>query len=316
MNYLRRNLFQLILLTGLLVTLSLATPVKAQDSTTISIIPPKFELFANPGDIITETIRIRNDSETPQTYGVLVEDFSSSGEEGKVVLEEGQEDTVYSLRKWIELSSTNLLIQPGEETIFPFTISVPKSAEPGGHYASILFQIGGADVNPDQTVTSVQHRVGSLVLLRVSGNVVEQASIESFQAPAYSRQGPVDLSLRIKNEGTTHVRPSGTIIITNMFGKKVDEIPLNGLNVFPGAIRKMDTTWDKGTLLGQYTATLVATYGQQNLPLTAATKFVVISPIAGILMVVGVIAALLFTISALQGRNRLLKALKVIISGE
>lgn len=317
MKYFKHCLIKLFPLATFLLFIGLATSdqVKAQDSTTLSIIPPKFELFANPGDIITETIRVRNDSAIPQTYGVLVEDFSSSGEEGKVVLEEGEDDSQYSLKKWIELSSTSLVIQPGEETVFPFTVSVPNSAEPGGHYASILFQIGGTGAVEDQSVTSVQHRVGSLVLLRTSGNVIEQASIETFKAPAYSRKGPVTFSLRIKNEGTTHIRPAGTIVITNIFNHKVDEIPLNGLNVFPGAVRKMDTTWEKGSLLGQYTATLVASYGQQGLPLTNATKFTVISPIAATIIVIGLISALLFVVSAIQGRNRLLKALKVIISG-
>lgn len=313
---LRRRFIQLLSVFILLTLAGSPSNLQAQEAASLTIIPPKFELFANPGDIVTETVRVRNDTQAPQTYGILVEDFSSSGEDGRVVLEEGQDDTTYSLKKWIELSSTNIIVQPNEEVVFPFTINVPRNAEPGGHYASVLFQIGGTGVNPDETVTSVQHRVGTLVLLRVSGNVVEEATVESFQAPTYSQTGPVNFTLRVKNDGTTHIRPAGTIVVTNMFGRKVDEIPLNGLNVFPGSIRKMDTTWDKGTLLGQYTATLVATYGQQNLPLTAATKFIVISPLAAVLIIVGVISALLFILSALQGRNRVLKALKVIVSGE
>ncbi len=286
----------------------------AQDTSTLTIVPPKFELFANPGDVITETIRVRNDSPTPQSYGILIEDFSSAGEEGRVVLEEGENDSQFSLKKWIEPSSKNLTIQPAEEVVFPFTIAIPKDAEPGGHYASILFQIGGGG-EANEGVTSVQHRVGSLILLRISGNVVEEAQIETFQAPVYSKSGPVIFNLRIKNNGTTHIRPNGTIVITNVFGKKVDELPLNGLNVFPGAIRKMETTWDKKSLLGHYTATLVATYGQQNLPLTAASKFTVISPVAAVIIVVAIISGILFILSAIQGKSRLLKALKVIITG-
>jgi P pilus assembly chaperone PapD len=56
----------------------------------ITIIPPKFELFANPGDQLTESLRVRNESVSPITYQILVEDFSTSGEEGQVILEEEQ----------------------------------------------------------------------------------------------------------------------------------------------------------------------------------------------------------------------------------
>lgn len=289
--------------------------VRAQSTAGITVIPPKFELFANPGDVVTETIRVRNDSDIPQTFGVVVEDFSATGEEGKVVLEEDQQEADnYSLKSWVEPSSQNVFIQPNQEATFPFTIAVPKDAEPGGHYASILFQLGTGEPIPG--AASVQNRIGTLVLLRVSGNVVEKAEIESFSAPVYSQKGPLTFDLRVKNDGTTHIRPAGTIVITNMFGQKVDEIPLNGANVFPGAVRKMDTDWNKQALLGHYTATLVATYGQQSLPLTAATKFTVASPTALILIGVGAIAGVIFLISLITGRNRLLKALKILTTGK
>lgn len=288
--------------------------VAAQQSAGITIIPPKFELFANPGDVVTETIRVRSDSEIPLVFGILVEDFSSAGEDGNVVLEEGESDASYSLKSWIEPSSENIQLQPGEETTFPFTITVPRDAEPGGHYASVLFQLGGGSTEPG--VTNVQHRVGSLVLLRVSGNVVEEAAIETFNTPVYSQSSPIAFQLRVKNDGTTHIRPTGTIIITNMFGQKVDEIPLNSANVFPGAVRRMETEWNPGNVLGHYTATLVATYGQQSLPLTSATKFTVASPLAVIMLVVGVVAGLIFLISLISGRKRLATALKVLTTGK
>ncbi len=301
----------LLLLILFSLSPSFVIPIYAQPLG-ITIIPPRFELFANPGDIISESIRISNNSDGIQSFGVLIEDFSSAGEEGHVILEEGENDTQYSLRQWIEPSSENITIQPREEITFPFTIVVPKDAEPGGHYASVLFQIGG---EPIEGVTSVRHRIGALILLRVSGNVAEEAQIESFTAPTYSKKGPIEFELRVKNNGTTHIRPSGTIIVTNLFGKKVEEIPVNGLNVFPGVIRKMTTQWDQENLLGHYTATLVATYGQQNLPLTAATKFTVISPLAAILLIVGSIAGIVFILSVVSGRNRLIKALKILTTG-
>ena len=194
----------------LLFIVFLPVSAYAQGSAGLSVIPPKFELFGNPGDVLSESIRIQNVSDTPQSFSVLIEDFSSTGEQGNVVLEEGESDNAYSLKNWVELSSENIIVQPGDEFTFPFQISIPSNADPGGHYASILFQIGGGEEIPG--VASVQHRVGSLVLLRVSGNVVEDAEIETFRAPSYSQSGPVNFELRVKNNGTTHIRPSGTII--------------------------------------------------------------------------------------------------------
>jgi hypothetical protein len=288
-------------------------PIYAQTARSMTITPPRFELFANPGEQISDIIRVRNDSNVPATYTILVEDFTSAGEEGQVVLEEGESDQLFSLAKWIVPEVTEITLQPGEEKPLNFLINVPKDAEPGGHYASVLFQAGGEQV---QGGASVAQRVGNLILLRVSGNVTENAVIETFSTPSYSQSTPLNFSLRIKNNGNTHIRPKGTIVITDMFNKKIDELPLNGQNVLPGVVRKMDTEWAKSNMLGYYTATLVATYGQQNLPLTAATKFLVVSPTAAILIGIGTIAAILFILSLISGKSRLLRALRVIISGK
>lgn len=279
----------------------------------LTIIPPKFELFANPGDTVTEKIRVRNESDAPVTYAIVTEDFASSGEEGGVTLEEPGSESGYSLATWLEPDRQDLILQPLEEATLTFNINVPRDAEPGGHYASLLFSSGGTDVPGAANVTQ---RIGSLVLLRVSGNVDENATIETFEAPSYSQSGPISLTLRVLNQGNVHIRPKGTIVITDLFGRKVEELPLNGANVLPGAVRKMTTEWNKDNLLGRYTATLVATYGQQNLPLTAATKFTVMSPTAAVLLGIALIAAIIFIISLISGRGRLKKAFKALTSGD
>lgn len=307
------QLAQMLITTPILVFLFMlsATNLQAQ-SQNITIIPPKFELFANPGDSVTEQIRVKNDSTFPVTYGIVLEDFSTAGEEGQVVLEEPSSNN-YSLANWIEPESKDIVLQPGEERALTFTINIPKDAEPGGHYASLLFSSGG---DPVPGAASVTQRVGSLILLRVSGNVSETATIESFTIPSYSQKGPIIFSLRVKNDGNVHVRPKGTIIITNLFGKKVDEIPLNGANIIPGAVRKMETEWNKDNIFGVYTATMVSTYGQQNIPLTAAARFTVASTTVIILLAVALITGLFLILSLISGRKKLLKALRIMTSND
>lgn len=303
-----KNFFQIF--TFVFIFALFASDTHAQDAgRSITILPPKFELFANPSDIVSERIRLRNDSSFPASYTVKIEDFTSSGEEGHVVLEEFSNDSAYSLAAWIEPEKREITLQPGEESSLSFNINVPRDAEPGGHYASIIFQSGGTSIEGG---ASVAQRIGSLILLKITGNVEEIAEIESFDAPSRSQEGPISFSLRLNNDGNVHIRPKGTIIITNLFGKKIAEFPLNGANVLPGATRKMETEWDETNLLGSYTATLVATYGQQSLPLTAATRFTVASTTSIVLLVIGGLAVLMFIASLFSGRSRILKALRVL----
>lgn len=252
------------------------TQAQAEGARSITVIPPSFELFANPGDVINDKIRVRNDSKVATSYSIVTEDFKAVGEEGSIdLIDEGQSNTSYSLAKWVTPSVKSFSIEPGGEKEVPFSITVPKDAEPGGHYCSVLVKIGG-DAQVD-TGAAVSSRVGSLILLRVSGNVKEEASIESFNTTQnYYKGSPVVFDLRVKDNGNNHIKPKGTIVITDLFGQKVTELPLNGLNVLPGAVRKMSTEWKfSANLISRYTGTLVATYGQQNKPLSASTSFYV-----------------------------------------
>jgi len=194
-----RLIDSLYLFTTLICLWSFAffpSPVSAQTpGKGLTVIPPKFELVANPGEVVIEKVRLRNESEFPVTYAVATEDFASSGEEGAVTLEgETPAITGYSLATWIMPATKEVVLQPKEEVTFNFRIEIPKEAEPGGHYASILFSSGG-EVQPG--AAAVTSRIGALVLLRVSGNVNEQAEIETFETASYSPKGPVVFTLRL-----------------------------------------------------------------------------------------------------------------------
>lgn len=275
----------------------------------VTIIPPSFELYANPGENISDKIRVRNDSGSEVSYQVLVEDFKAVGEEGSVdLIDDTQPNTTYSLAKWVIPEPRSFTLAANQEKEIPFSINVPKDAEPGGHYCSVLFQIGGGDPKAAGGGASVASRVGSLILLRVSGNVKEDASVESFStAQKYYEKGKVNFDLRVKDNGNNHIKPKGTIVITNIFGQKVAEVQLNGLNALPGAIRKMSTEWNpKNTFLAsRYTATLVATYGQQNKSLSATTSFIVFPKY--LIYIIAVV--LLVIIGLVVGRKRIRQAL-------
>src|ERR1044072_9859893 len=55
----------------------------------ITIIPPKFELFGNPGDTVSEKLKVRNDGDTDAPYQVQIEDFTAQGDTGDIDLIEG-----------------------------------------------------------------------------------------------------------------------------------------------------------------------------------------------------------------------------------
>lgn len=301
-----------ILLSGavfLFLNTSLFAQSSPQQSLGIALSPPTFELSANRGDTLTNTIRVENLNETPISVSVEKENFTALGEEGAVGLTE--EETPFSLASWITVSPQETVIPPKGNTIFTFQIHIPPNAEPGGHFGSLIFQVGGQKP-PQQTGAVVAQQLGSLILLKVAGKTKEGANIESFAAEKrFWEYGPVDFTIRIKNTGNVHIRPQGTITITNAFGKEIAKFPVNPKNVLPGAIRKIPVTWHQKSLIGKYTATVSLTYGTKGKILTASTVFWGFPLKVGGVILLG-LTIILFLLY--KGRRRIKLALKVLFS--
>lgn len=313
MNLFLRKTFPIFIIFVALLGFFPTVGVVHAQSTSTTIIPPSFDLFANPGDSLQEKIEVRNETATPQTYNLATEDFEAAGDTGSVQLVQGDPSRSYSLSTWISLNQQSITIPGHQQTNIAFSINVPNGAEPGGHYGAV--SISTAAPNSTPGVADVSQGQVSLILLRVSGAVTEKASVVNFTAPKYSEYGPISLNLLVHNSGDVHIKPTGTIIITDLFGAKVAELSLDGQNVLPGANRIMTTVWGEKNPIGRYTATLVANYGETHQAMLATTSFNVFPKPLAIAVGVAVIAVILFILGVFAGRKRIAKAMKVIAQG-
>jgi len=297
------------ILVGFFLSLFLISSkqVFALDAAGLALSPPTFEISANPGDNLENTIRVENLNDRPVKVIVEKRNFAAQGEEGAVSLTE-KEDT-FSLASWITVSPTDIEV-PAKGTItFTFRTSVPLNAEPGGHFGSIVFRIG-TPANLQQTGATLSQELGALVLLRIAGKTNEEATLESFvPTKRLWENGPVDFEIRIKNEGNVHLKPLGVITISNIFGKKIASFEVEPKNILPEAIRKSEGIWKQKFLFGKYTASLALSYGTQGKILTGSTTFIGFPYRAGGLVLAIII---IFALLIYRGRKRIRLALKVL----
>jgi hypothetical protein len=259
----------------------------------LEISPPVLELSADPGQTVTATIRVRNVSS-----GILIasgksDDFGASGEDGKpkLLLNE-QGATRFSLKYWVG-TVPNLTLAPQELKTATVNISVPKNAEPGGHFGVIRFTATPPDLQG--TGVSLSASVGTLVLLRVSGAVTDKLSVASFTATqdgktnSFFEHGPLSFTLRLQNDGSVHEKPTGTITIKSMFGSKVATVLVNQLggNVLPASVRRFDQSMANKQLFGRYTATFAGSYLDDNHKLVSSVSFWIIPWKLILLIIVG-----------------------------
>lgn len=289
--------------------------VKAQSqnstpSTGLAISPPTFEVSGNGGDVIKNSVKLENMNPYPVEIAVDRRNFTAIGEEGAVGLTE--DETSFSLASWIEVTPSSVTIPAKSSQYFSFSVKVPLNAEPGGHFGSLIFRTIPTE-KLEGSGASLAQEIGSLILLRIAGETVENASIESFATTKNIYEfGPINLEARIKNLGNVHTKPRGTIMITNLIGQKIDTITIDNKNILPGAIRKLEGTWNTKWRLGRYTATFVASFGD-NTQRSAITNFVVI-PYRLVLIIL--FAVLLLTIYLKKHKKRLAMAWKILKSGK
>jgi hypothetical protein len=293
--------------------IGLLSPALAQEdtqNTRISISPVTYNLTANPGDTLRQVIKVRNDAAVTQQVSIDVQNFTAVGEEGQVGLTD--EETSFSLAKWIEFEKSTFELGSGKEVQVPFLIRVPGNAEPGGHYASVFAHLGAA--NPgDVSGSSIGQKIASLVLLRVAGTVKEQAAVESFSVGEFEAGQSVPFDVRIRNQGSVHIRPQGFVTVNDTFGNKVADVAIDENNVLPDAVRRLEATWDKPGFMGRYTANALMYYGDANQQLTATTTFWII-PWKQLAIYGG--AALLVLVVLWFGRRRIGRSLKALVSGK
>ena len=298
-----------IILVGLIL---ISTAFAQKGEVGINISPLTFELTANPGDVLTNKLKVYNPTESVIGIKMEVEDFAVTGEAGQVVIEPAETET-YSLAKWITTEPLEFTLGPREQKFVDFTLEVPENAEPGGHYGSVLASTVGA-IGEEIIGTTIAQKVGALVLLTVAGEVKESLVVKEFSAPSFLEYGPVPFIIRFENTGTVHVRPRGFVVITDWRDKKVADVEFPQLNVIPGAVRKIETSWQNKWLLGKYTAMLVGGYGTTNTPFNPPVLTFWVFPWK---MALGIFfVLLLILVFFYKTRRRWQMAFRILLKGE
>lgn len=280
-------------LTVVAALVVVATLGFARSSSAISLVPPTLEFSTQAGQTVTGKIKIYNDDKDFKTYYLSTANFTAGGENGEPKF--SFQTDVSDLASWMTFDADKVELQPGASASVNVTITVPKAADPGGHYAGAFF----SSTPPAKGTVQVEQRTGTLVILRVEGAVREAASVQSFTSDSgkklFSRL-PVDLLVRVQNNGNVHFRPKGTVTVRNMFGGVATTIDLNPKEgaVLPNSVRKFDLMWKKDLdssksgsffaelgnqwnnfALGGYTAQVDATYGTTNQTLSGTFHFTV-----------------------------------------
>ncbi len=298
-------------LIALLIFLSLVlvSRVHAQeDKTGFSISPPSFEINANPGDKITNSIKIENISERALEINIKPQNFVAYGESGQVSITDTEVPA--SIKDWISTKITSLIVNPHTIALINFEVNVPNVVEPGTHYGALVFstQLGQNPING----ANILQEIGAIILIRIPGDVIENAELIHFSPDQqYFVDPKIKLNTLIKNTGSVHIKPTGLITITDILGNKIQTIEVTPRNILPGNNRQFDEEFDFQNV-GYYKASLQLFYKSGEKTIASEVWFVSIYKDRLIPITIGVSAVVVFYFIF---RKRINKALSIILKG-
>lgn len=267
----------------------LAHAAEKQGGSGLSISPVRSDLTINAGESKTITVTIKNVTAATTEYEAIINDFVAAKDndlgQPALILDDNKYAPSHSLKRYI-LPIPSVKIAPNESKDVKVTINIPKDAAAGGHYGAVRF-IPKAGVS-GQNIT-ISASVGSIILVKVPGDIKENTIIESFDVrqtenakngnSLFTQSKNLYSVVRFNNLGNTHEQPFGKIRLLKD-GKVLQENEINNLdpraNVLPDSIRRFEVKLDKVGNFGKYTVEGNFGYGTNGQLLSAKTSFWVI----------------------------------------
>lgn len=288
-----------LLLGALLLLLVLPYDALAQARSGISISPAIIQESIEPEEAQRYTITVSNRDDETKTYYARTRSIVGTNAGTPIYADRNAVPGPNELASWITLEQTEFLLEPGSRTSFDMVVEAPADASPGSHFASVI--ISSVPPSLERTGAAVAYDVSNVIIMRVAGDVIEQANIRQFSTDNYIYgSSNVEFEVRIENEGNVFVQPRGPLEIYNMFGKQVAQQIFNEKRegIFPYETRSFRTKWeDDGVGFGRYEAVLSPVYGEDGRKVTmSSTATFWVLPMNIILPALGVLAVLLLLV--------------------
>ncbi|MFH0859403.1 MAG: hypothetical protein ABH876_01335 [Patescibacteria group bacterium] len=266
----------------------------------VFVSPPVFEIELKPGENYRDEIYLLNKSELALPIESQVVNFSTFGETGSMNFDSEEEDISINPREWIKIEKPNFILEPNQSEKIKFEISLPENVEPGGHYATILFepklpsfyfeekdlktipQIGVLFLisiktegltEPQKPLTIVEFNIPENFHLKKLENFlisfagifteVQAAEEEAFSITETSH---LSFTLRIQNNDIYHTKPEGKLLILSTNGKIVGETEIKETTILPGKIRSFPIEFkpDLPEKLEKYLPSVISDFISRN----------------------------------------------------
>jgi len=311
------------LLTGFIgvVTMfvSVAVPYGAASAFTVS--PQSQEYVLAPGQSATGEVKASNPSDAEGKFYYVAEVVPYSvSDDGEYEPNFDAKDDHTDIVNWVTMSDDDEsdveevhgVLEPGEEGVARYTITVPKNARGGGQYFAVRVKtdVDAIQKAKEDDIVVINEVVGiaSLVFVEVSGDITVKGEITDNNIPAFFTAPPISTSFMVKNEGNTHAVVSYYLQVFPLFSDEevyTTEENMGTHYVLPGATRMITQTWEGTPSVGVFKVRQTVYYDSTDTEPSVTERMVIVCPIWLLFLIVFVIvAAIIWIVMRVRGRKK------------
>jgi hypothetical protein len=209
---------------------------------------PYFTYDASPGGYLVDHIAVINFATHAQTLNVYAVD-ATSGTNGYFTYAPKAAPR-RQVGTWLTVrtkSPGQVTIGPRATVILPVYLRVPTNASPGDHGGGVIVSLTSLVKGKHNALVKFEQRVATRVIIRVSGPLHPQLSIENLHA-SYSGQfnpfasGVVTVRYTVRNTGNALLGATQLVSVHGLFGSSAQAKDLPGVPLLlPGGAYNVST---------------------------------------------------------------------------
>ena len=253
--------------TTLVVTAALA-PRPAAAQTSVEASPMRVEMQAIPGASSTQSVTLTNAGTQLVRVRASLSDWYLS-KEGAPQFEDPGPARAYAASGWVRFAPPEFVIEGGSQATVRFTLTVPQDTEPGGYRTGLLFDFTPEEPDPAVRTNrvTVKSRIATLVYVHVApaGRPGQPTASVELTGLQLRTRDETEVVATLKNVSRRSVRTKGSVVVYDLSGNVVRQIPVPDVPVLPESERDVVVpTNESSTRLppGQYRVELKIDVGQ------------------------------------------------------
>lgn len=295
----RINLLPLvILLSAILLSVPGNALAEPDDFGGYAVSSTIIKLQGKPGQTVTVSFRIFNDTDNSVKASVEVRDFEING---KQIIYKKDVPANWSVAKWSDFNQKEMVLNSKSSIDANFEVHIPSVAEQGEHRALIAVRFLPTGATGNVKVATEILPVLYVTVTDSAGQVQLQKdwTLNNFRV---DRMNGGAFHFQIKNNGNVHLESGGSIKLKNLLNSQEQEITIPTVNLLPGAEKDITAEWKPQNWFGIYQTNVRLTMDNDRYETIQVLLFAIpwVAVTIGLVLIASIVAGVIIYLRRLK----------------